>query len=172
MRRWICFFIVSLFFKLNRNRTSFTNFTQSWTHPLEGSRLRRRWNGKRARWRKGDELKGTWREKNCLNKLAPPPLISWPTTRQLTCLVDEGCTARIDEHERKKEMRTSNKRTNKRDSRALRVDGVTLPLAVYFLEKFSERARKGSTNSFRLGQLLSSLTVVWIRLWEERWSFK
>lgn len=29
-------------------------------------------------------------KKNCLNKLAPPPLISWPTTRQLTCSVSSG----------------------------------------------------------------------------------
>lgn len=133
---------------------------------MEGSRLREleEVERKESQVTKGGRIERDVEGKNCLNKLAPPPLISWPTTRQLTCLVDEGCTARIDEHERKKEMRTSNKRTNKRDSRALRVDGVTLPLAVYFLEKFSERARKGSTNSFRLGQLLSSLTVVWIRL--------
>lgn len=94
---------------------------------LGGSQLRN-WRSGRCNGKKGDE---SWRqkkcgqgkriergdvgrevkrrgEKNCLNKLPPPPLIS----RQLTCCsVDEGC---IDEHERKKWERKKKKRRTRR----------------------------------------------------------
>lgn len=117
---------------------------------LGGSQLRN-WRSGRCNGKKGDE---SWRqkkcgqgkriergdvgrevkrrgEKNCLNKLPPPLLIS----RQLTCCsVDEGC---IDEHERKKwerkkkkeDAKTSNKRTN----------NVTVPF-----EKFISVSKKNS----------------------------
>lgn len=148
---------------------------------LGGSQLRN-WRSGRCNGKKGDE---SWRqkkcgqgkriergdvgrevkrrgEKNCLNKLPPPPLIS----RQLTCCsVDEGC---IDEHERKKwerkkkkkeDAKTSNKRTN---NATLDVN-VTVPFEKFYfrLEKKFSKRRKLEKRTLDHASNLAPLLAPW-----------